>query len=258
MDSYDPIAYYYDLEYSRVTGDLEFYREMARQLGAQAHILEVACGTGRVTLPLLQAGFRVTGLDSSPGMLELARQKLANEPPEVQQRGQFIQADMRNFDFNEAQFDLILVALNSFQHLLTQADQLAFLKTARRHLAPVGRFILDTYNPEEKESYPADGRLEFNTAFANPRTGGTVYVFLTTTANPGEQQRHYTYFYDDTAADGTLRRSVTNFDLRYTYRYEMELLLEKAGFNLEELYGSYDFDDYGPGSNKLIYVCRRG
>jgi ubiquinone/menaquinone biosynthesis C-methylase UbiE len=258
MSDYNSIAYYYDLEYSQVSGDLDFYREMARQVGAQARILEVACGSGRVALPLLRNGFRVTGLDNSAQMLELARQKLAAEPDEVQKRGRFIEADMRDFNLKDEQFDLIFIALNSFQHLLTQADQLAFLKAVRRHLAPAGLFIVDTYNPEDKESYPADGRLELNTVFPNPLTGGKVYVFLSTTANPTEQQRHYTYFYDDTATDGSVRRSVTSFSLRYTYRYEMELLLDKAGFTLEDFYGSYEFDEYSTGSAKLIYVCRRG
>ncbi len=258
MSDYDPIAYYYDLEYSRVTADLDFYREMARQAGAQARILEVACGSGRMALPLLQAGFRVTGLDSSEEMLKLARQKLADEPEGIQQRGQFVQADMRDFDLNGEQFDLIFIALNSFQHLLTQEEQITFLRAARKHLAPAGWFIVDVVNPEEKESYPADGRLEFNTSYPNPKTGGIVYVFLSTTANPAEQQRNYTYFYDDTARDGTVKRFVANFSLRYSYRFELQLLLEKAGFSVEDFYGSYEFDEYEAGSNRLVYVCRRG
>lgn len=258
MSDYDQIAYYYDLEYSQVTGDLDFYREMARQVGAQARILEVACGSGRVAIPLLEAGFRVTGLDNSRQMLDLARQKLAAEPEEVQKRGRFLEADMRDFDLQNEQYDLIFIALNSFQHLLTQADQLSFLRAARRYLAPAGLFIIDVLNPEEKESYPADGRLELNTSFPSPRSGGTVHVFLSTTANPAEQQRHHTYFYDDTAPDGSVKRYVSSFDLRYSYRYEMELLLDKAGFSVEDLYGSYEFDEYGLGSNKLVYVCRRG
>ena len=261
MNEYEEIAYYYDLEYSQVTSDLDFYHEMARQVGAQARILEVACGAGRVALPLLKADFRVTGLDNSPAMLELARQKLAAQPPQVQEKGRFIQADMRDFDLLAAkgeQFDLIFIALNSFQHLLTQADQQAFLQNVRRHLAPVGLFIIDVVNPEEKESYPADGRLELSNSFPNPQNGGIVHVLLSTTANSTEQQRHYTYFYDDTAPDGALKRKIASFSLRYTYRYELELLLDKAGLRVEELYGSTEFDEYGPGSSRLIYVCRRG
>jgi hypothetical protein len=45
--------------------------------------------------------------------------------------------------------------------------------------------------------------------------------------------------------------------LRYSYRYELELLLDKAGLSVEELYGSYDFEDYGTDSSRLIFVCRR-
>ena len=258
MSEYNPIAYYYDLEYSQISSDLDFYREMARQVGAQARILELACGTGRVALPLLRAGFRVTGLDNSAQMVEMARQKLAIEPDEVRKRGSFIEADMRDFHLKDEQFDLIFIALNSFQHLLTQADQLSFLRAVRRHLAPAGLFILDTFNPEDKENYPTDGRLELNASFLNPQTGGKVHSFLSTTANPAEQQRHHTYFYDETAPDGSIKRTITSFKLRYTYRYEMELLLDKAGFAIEEFYGSSDFDDFVTGSAKLIYVCRRG
>ncbi len=257
-DSYAPIARYYDLEYQSVTLDIEFYQEMARRVGANPRLLELACGSGRLVLPLARAGFRVTGLDYSAEMLKLARQRLSQESAAVQGRVQLHQGDMRDFDLApNAQFDLILVALNSFQHLLTQPDQLACLQNIRRHLAPAGLFIVDVYNPEEKENYPADGRLEYNGSFANPNSGGSVQVFLSTTAEPALQLRHYTYFYDETAPDGVLRRSVAELDLRYIYRFEMELLLAAAGFAIEEFYGSHEFDEYGPGSNKLIYVCRR-
>ncbi len=258
MSSYDPIAYYYDLEYRQVTGDLDFYREMARQVGAQAKILEIACGSGRVVLPLLQAGFRVTGLDNSSFMLDLARQKVAGMEPQLQNHAHFVQAEMQNFDLGNSQFDLIFIALNSFLHLLTQVDQLNCLKTIRRHLAPTGLFIVDIFNPEEKDTYPADGRLEYNGSFSNPQTGGTVYVSLSTTANPAEQLRHATYFYDEAAQDGSLKRTVSHLTLRYIYRYEMQLLLERAGFSVEELYGSYEFDEFSSDSGKLVFVCRRG
>ena len=257
-DAYAPIARYYDLEYQNVTLDIEFYLEMARRVGANPHLLELACGSGRLLLPLARAGFRVTGLDYSAEMLKLARQHVSQESQAVQERVQLHQGDMRDFDLTpNTQFDLIFVALNSFQHLLNQPDQLACLQNIRRQLAPAGLFIVDVYNPEEKENYPADGRLEYNGSFANPDSGGSVQVFLSTTAEPALQLRHYTYFYDETAPDGTLRRSVTQLDLRYIYRFEMELLLAAAGFAVEEFYGSHDFDEYGPGSNKLIYVCRR-
>jgi len=255
---YDNFAFYYDLKYSQIDLDLGFYHEMARRAGANPKILELACGTGRVALPLLEAGFKVTGLDISEKMLDIARAKVEETgEPSIIMSSKFVQGDMRHFDLKE-QFDLIFIALNSFQHMLTQADQLACLQVARQHLAPVGRFIVCVYNPEEKESYPADGRVEFEQQLENPENGNSVQIFLSTVAEPTEQIRRYTYFFDEVSPDGSLKRTTAKLSLRYSYRFELQLLLEKAGFSIEDFYGSYEFDEYGPGSDKLIYVCRRG
>lgn len=255
-DDYAQIAAYYDWEYQKVTSDIEFYQEMARQVGANPQLLELACGSGRLLLPLAEAGYRITGLDYSQAMLAVAQQRVGQLKPNVQQRVQLKQGDMRDFDLGR-QFDFIFIALNSFQHLLTQADQLACLQAIRRHLAPAGLFIVDIYNPEEKENYPADGRLEYNGSFTNPQTNQSVNVFLSTTAQPASQIRQYTYFYDELSADNAVHRTITRLDLRYTYRFEMELLLDKAGFSIAEFYGSHDFEEYEATSNKLIFVCRR-
>ncbi|HEX2914994.1 MAG TPA: class I SAM-dependent methyltransferase [Chloroflexia bacterium] len=259
-DDYDPFAYYYDLEYQQVKADLDFYREMARRAGANARILELACGSGRVGLPLLQAGFRYTGLDMSEKMLELARRRLSKLDKDAQARAAFVQGDMRDLDaaLGNAEYDLIFVAINSFMHMLTQEDQLACLRSIRRHLAPAGLFIIDVFNPEEKESYPADGRMEYNGAFYNPERHSTVHVFLSTLAHPAEQRRDYHYFYDETISDGTVKRTVARLTLRYIYRFELQLLLERASLAVEDLYGSYDFDEFGEGSSRIIYLCRRG
>ncbi len=256
---YNSFAYYYDLKYQSFTYDLEFYEEMARQSGANARILELACGSGRVTLPLLEAGFNVTGLDLSEKMLEIAREKADQLPPEQRQKARFIQGDMRNFDFGGEQFDLIFIPLNSFQHLLEQDEQLQCLQAIRRHLAPAGRFILTSYNPEEKDNYPADGRVEYDREFTNPATGIVVQCFLTTTAEPSRQVRHHIFYFDEIGSDGTVRRVVARMSLRYSYRFELQLLLEKAGFRVEDFYGSYDFEEFAPDNfSFLIYVCRRG
>jgi hypothetical protein len=164
---------------------------------------------------------------------------------------------MRAFDFGAEQFDFIFIPLNSFQHLLSQSDQLACLGAVRRHLAPAGLFILSVVNAEDKDSYPADGRVELFRQFKNPDTGNHVQVFLSTVAEPQLQVRHYTYFYDEIQPDGTVKRTLAEMSLRYSYRYELELLLDKSGFAVEELYGSYDFEDYTAGSSRLIFVCRR-
>jgi SAM-dependent methyltransferase len=259
-DNYDRIAYFYDLEYRYNVQDVRFYLEMDRRTGSKSRILEVACGTGRVSHKLLEAGFNVTGLDISAEMLRLAEKKLAESSEELRERGRYVQGDMRDLDavLGNQEFDLIFIAINSFQHLRSQADQLACLQSIRKHVAPAGRFIIDVFNPEDKDVFATDGRVEYAAPMYNPQNNSFIHIFVSTVAYPAQQKRVHHYFYDETSEDGTVKRTVSIFHLRYLYRFELQLLLEKAGFSIEDLYGDYDFEEYGEGSPKLLYVCRRG
>ncbi|OJV92668.1 MAG: hypothetical protein BGO39_31540 [Chloroflexi bacterium 54-19] len=254
------MAYFYDLEYRHNVQDVRFYLEMARRTGSKSRILEVACGTGRVSQKLLEAGFNVTGLDLSAEMLRLAEKKLGESSEEIRQRGRYVQGDMRALDaaLGNQQFDLIFIAINSFQHLRSQADQLTCLQSIRKHVAPAGRFIIDVFNPEDKDVFATDGRVEYAAPLYNPLNHSFIHIFVSTMAYPAQQKRVHHYFYDETFEDGTVKRTVSLFHLRYLYRFELQLLLEKAGFSIEDLYGDYDFEEYGEGSPKLLYVCRRG
>ncbi len=260
VDNYNRIAYYYDLEYKQRSQDIPFFLDMARRAGTKARILEVACGTGRVSQVLLEAGFNVTGLDISGKMLALAERKLLDSSEEIRERGRYVQGDMRDLDatLGSEQFDLIFIAINSFQHLRTQADQIKCLQSIRKHVAPAGRFIMDVFNPEDKDSFASDGRMEYNGEVYNPLTDSNVHIFVSTLAYPATQKRVHHIFYDETFSDGTVKRTVNVFNLRYLYRFELQLLLERTGFSIEDLYGDYDFEEYGEGSSKLLYVCRRG
>lgn len=260
VDNYDRIAYFYDLEYRYRQQDVRFYLEMARRTGSKSRILEIACGAGRVSQKLLEAGFNVTGLDISEQMLRIAEKKLLDSSEEIRARGRYVRGDMRDLDatLDNEQFDLIFIAINSFQHLRSQADQLACLQSIRKHVAPAGRFIIDVFNPEDKDSFAADGRMEYIGPMFNVLNNSNVHIFVSTQASPSEQKRIHHYFYDETFEDGTVKRTVGIFRLRYLYRFELQLLLERAGFSIEDLYGDYDFEEYGEGSPKLLYVCRRG
>src|SRR5690242_5035466 len=88
--------------------DLPLYLELARAQGRR--VLEVACGSGRVVLPMARAGFEVVGIDISPHMLALARQKLAAANVEAE----LVQDDMRTFRLERGEFDLAIVAVKSF------------------------------------------------------------------------------------------------------------------------------------------------
>jgi SAM-dependent methyltransferase len=125
----DPVDY--DRQDSSDTG-VAFYAALARETGGP--VLEIACGTGRVAIPIARQGFAVTGLDVVPGMLERARGKAAGLPI------RWVEGDARDFDLGEERFRLIFLTGNAFQAFLTNADQEALLGRVRAHLHDEGLF----------------------------------------------------------------------------------------------------------------------
>lgn len=118
--------------------DIPFYVELAREAGST--VLELACGTGQVTLALAQAGYIVTGLDRSSAMLRVARDKLDRTDPEIVRRVHFLQEDMASFELG-TEFDAIFIPFRSFQFLLTTEAQRACLDRVSRHLRPGARSL---------------------------------------------------------------------------------------------------------------------
>src|ERR1041385_995175 len=89
----------YDRAYAHLVEDIPYWQNLAREYtGENGEALELACGTLRIMLPVAEAGVRVTGIDESRYMLQLARQKLDNTPEEVRERVTLIQDDMRSFN----------------------------------------------------------------------------------------------------------------------------------------------------------------
>ncbi|MDX1664013.1 MAG: methyltransferase domain-containing protein, partial [Candidatus Promineifilaceae bacterium] len=137
-DLYDYVTPY------RRRPDVGFYVEAAQEWGGP--VLEVGCGTGRVLIPTARTGLAVTGIDLSPAMLRVCRERLQQEPAAVRDRVQLIRADMRSFALGRT-FPLATIPFRPLQHLLAVADQMACLRTIWRHLEEGGRLVLDVFNP---------------------------------------------------------------------------------------------------------------
>jgi ubiquinone/menaquinone biosynthesis C-methylase UbiE len=246
MGDYEKLARFYDLEHADLTADLVFYLHFARQAGGR--VLEVGCGTGRLSLPLVEAGIEVTGVDSSPAMLAQARRKLGDQVP-------LIEGDMRTVTLPD-RYALIIVSINTFMHLLTTADQLAALTNLARHLGPGGRLIIDLPAGDELAHQDPDARLTLEQTFLDPDTGHRIIKLVASRVDWATQRQEVTYVYDELLEDGGVRRTVVPMTLRHVFRYELTLLLEKAGYNLEALYGDYDLSPYGEGGPRMIAVAR--
>jgi ubiquinone/menaquinone biosynthesis C-methylase UbiE len=249
----------YDAFYSSADPQLgrmvRFYERLARKLGGP--VLEVACGTGRIALPLAQAGLNVVGIDSSEAMLAIARRKLATLPAAVQQRIILINQDMSALDLDQ-RFGLVFVPARSFQHLLTIEPQRKSLQAFRRHLQPAGRLVLHLFDPR------LDLLTDANTTM--PGLSGThpetrrryVGEVLRTTLDHQNQIRRELWRYSEIGADGeVLAEDTREMSLRWTYRWELYHLLELCGFAVEA--EDSDFVGSAPAyGRELVLVARLG
>jgi SAM-dependent methyltransferase len=251
MDQFDLYARFYDLDLGDFDTDLLMIQQFAARCGSP--VLELACGTGRVLLPLARQGYQVMGVDIAPAMLEVARCKVAAEG--LADRITLVEGDMREFAL-DSRFNLAFVAVNSFMHLLTTEDQLAALDCIRRHLDPGGLLLVDLFNPDLGSLLDARGQVLMDKTMTDPETGHRLVRFHTRTVDLGQQTQHVTYIVDEMADDGHVQRTLFPFSMRYLFRYELEMLLRHTGFIVEAIYGSYDLDEFSGDSDRMIAVAR--
>ena len=252
MAIYDSIAQFYDLEYQDFCEDLPMYLEWAARVGSP--ILDVGCGTGRVTFALAQAGFQVTGIDESAEMLARAHERIASSRSAMS-RVRLLSIPAQSFH-QECQYRLIILTVNTFGHFLTKRQQLEVLHNLRRRLAPEGVLIVDMTPPDLSGLNQETSPLILHWEKYDAVNRCTVQKWLTYQVDQAAQLQNYTLIYDSIQADGTVHRNVVTMPLRYTFRYEAELLLENAGFEIENLYGSYHLDSYDEVDERMIFVAK--
>jgi SAM-dependent methyltransferase len=252
MDDFDTYARFYDLDYGDRDDDFVMIQEFAARCGSP--ILELGCGTGRVLLPLAHAGYQVTGVDVSPAMLAVARRKVAAE--DLGSRITLVEQDMRKLDLGR-RFNLALVAINSFMHLLTADDQLIALSHIRQHLEPGGLLLLDLFNPNLQRLLDSQGHIVLDKVMTDPQTGHRIARFSAQKVDLGRQIMDVTFIADRVDGEGDVKRTLFRFSIRYLFRRELELLLRQARFEVEAIYGSYDLDEFTGDSEKMIAIARR-
>ena len=246
----------YDIEDTSAAG-IAFYSALAQETGGP--VLEIACGTGRVSIPLARLGLAVTGVDSVPGMIERARSKSAGLPT------RWVIGDARTFDLGE-HFRLIFVTGNAFQSFLTLADQEALLERVRAHLHDNGLFAFETRNPR----WNADTTNTNGDLWANLETRITETISQPYTDSSGREVRvSRTQVYDHVAQIlhwTTYRRwrvgteehtKVTRIATRFTFPQELAALLYYNGFTIIRQYGDWNLEPLTAASTSIIVVCRR-
>jgi SAM-dependent methyltransferase len=259
MNEYDRMdAELYDTYATGIEGDLDFYLEEATKAGSP--VLELGCGTGRILIPIAQAGIDIVGLDRSQKMLSIAKGKIAGLPPETRNHIQLREGDMRDFSLDQ-RFNLVLIPFRAFLHLLTSEDQRLALGRIREHLVEGGLLALNIFDPSISIIAAHMGSLgqarkkiaEFN----HPASGNKVIQWDTRRYDL-ENQIIYEYFIFEELDEKGSKQSTTYspLKLRFLYRFEMQYLLELSGFKVEALYGDFQRGPFRHGKEQ-IWIARK-
>jgi SAM-dependent methyltransferase len=249
----------YDVMWGASDADLDFYVGLAQEV--EPLILELATGTGRVSLPIARAGVSIVGIDSSAKMLAVARRKMGKEP-DLPLR--LVQADMRDFDLPELKgtFGLAIIPGRSLLHLTTTKDQIACLTNIHDHLRDDGLLALNVFVPDVELISAHRGKLgqvvSYDCRFTSPDSGNEIEVWEYRQYRVHDQHIDQRYVYHEWSEDGTLLRTARRrLTLCYIWPRELEHLLVRCGFEIEALYGGFDKRPFDEESVEQVWVARR-
>lgn len=251
-------APFYDLYSTGQDGDLAFYVEEAQR--ADSLVLEIGCGSGRILMPVAQAGIPIVGLDRSETMLAIARQKVAELAPEVRQRIELREGDMRHLSL-EKRFALVMIPYRGFHHLYTPEDQRQALTSIGDHLVDGGRLIFDILDPRldifAESFHGSDEEMVLSDELVHPHTGEHILVWNWSDFDAERQMIEQELLFETVDGAGeTVAESLQHFAVRYTHRYEMQYLLEACGFQIDNLYGDFQRGPFRSGGQQ-VWVARK-
>ena len=248
-------AKYYD--YNPVPlEDIPFYLE--RIPSPEASVLELGCGTGRVTIPLSRSCKSILGIDLSEAMVSICREKLAREdiPPE---KASVQVGDITDFDLKH-QFDLIIAPYRVFQNLETDREIAGLFDCIRGHLAPQGTCILNVFHPNrDRETLIKEWCTEEEQlAWEVDIPGGRVVCYDTRPRMDEEKlilypELIYRRFENDVLVDEAILKIL----MRCYYPDEFEALISRHGFSIKNCWGGYSEEIYGQGPELVIQFGQR-
>jgi SAM-dependent methyltransferase len=250
ISPYDAWAEIYDSVFSYVVDDIPFYVEESTRAGGT--VLELGCGTGRVSIPIAQAGVDVVGMDSSSNMLTRAREKSQEAgTPNLK----LLRADMRDFNIS-SKFDLVIIPFRGFLSLLSVDDEIRTLMNIKRHLKSGGKLIFDIFVPDlNMMVQEGDVPYHFRDVI-DAETGNRLIIW---------NQANYDAFSQVMSIRTTIERLddsgcvssklYRDFALRYIFRWEMRHLLGLCGYDVRALYGDFERGQFHEHSTEMIWVA---
>ena len=206
-------------------------------------VLEIACGTGRLSKYIIDLGLPYTGIDNSKPFLDISLQKFRGN-------GTFLYNNMQDFKLAE-KFDFIFIGFNSFLHNLTDKDALNCLRCVREHLNSDGIFLLSIFLPDPEFLYRDEYLYEARTFFNY--NGKQCRVMERNSYNDETQINSLTWQLE---IDGKQSDEIYCFKQRMFYPHKMHLLLQESGFSVNEKFGDWDMNPMDEESPLQIYICK--
>ena len=252
----DVVALLYDQDIYDWPGEIDFNVKFANTAKEKDQsVLEIACGTGRVALRLAQSGVHVVGMDLAADMLAVARQKTLDLT-----NVRWVKGDMRSFDLGE-RFGLVIIAVHSFQFMLTPQEQLECLQCVRRHLIPGGLLIIHIDNPDSSwlgEILPvmnppfAAGKI-----FTHPQTKVRIRPLEKWIYTPCSQTvTLYRVWEEFGEGDSVVNRlEFEPMPMHIAFRFEMEHLLSRVGLHTLNVCGDFAGNSYSENSSDMIWLA---
>ncbi|WP_052807299.1 class I SAM-dependent methyltransferase [Risungbinella massiliensis] len=242
--------HYYDWTSTGMENDTCYYTELAKL--HKGPVLELGCGTGRISLAIARESISLVGIDFSAQMLQSARKKA--KAMALAGRTQWIEADMADFHVpNNRTFPLIISPYRSFQHLLKVEDQLRTLRQVRKHLRQDGVFAFHLFSPNMEQLLDLNRSYQFRGNYEVPGSYETVDVYDYTELDSFRQLLHVTRYYERFEETGKMiERVKSDFSIRYTFPTELRHLLAVNGFRIQNMYGDFDGTPFHEESEEMV------
>lgn len=225
--------------------DLQFYKRWLPK-SKDTRILELCCGTGRLTLPIARDGYDISGVDYTSSMLDQAKIKASEAGLEIN----FIEADIRTLNLQE-KYDLIFIPFNSIHHLYKNEDLFKTFNVVKNHLKEGGLFLLDCFNPNIQ--YIVEGeKKQQEIATYTTEDGREILIKQTMRYENKTQINRIRWHY---FINGEFN-SIQNLDMRMFFPQELDSYLECSGFNILHKYGGFEEEVFNDNSEKQVFVCQ--
>jgi ubiquinone/menaquinone biosynthesis C-methylase UbiE len=251
-------AKYYDEAYSTKEDlqDLQFYVDMAKTKGGP--VLELACGTGRILLPIAREGIPIHGVDNSLPMLNVLRDKLQREVKDVRELVSTLQGDIRNFRSNQ-EYPLVIIPFRPLQHMYTVEHQIAALETAAFHLEEGGLLVFDVFYPKFDDllSKVGEESLELEwTPKSDPSKVIRRYL-RKESVDKINQNFSATFIFRTYQGEKLVQEETESFRMSYYTYPHLRALFLLTGLEIVEEYGSFERTPLDNESRQMIFVLKK-